>query len=735
MQISPPFLPARAVDESEDDWLDRCMAGGAAGDGAYPVSFNLAWHGGMHLKAPRDGASFEPVRAIADGTVVFRRDPSSPPAESLPEDHAQAYNGGWTDNGVVVIRHDTEIGDGSNASVTFFSIYMHLNAIDATVSTTVRGGRIFRKAEIGHAGQIYGSVDRRIHFEIVCNDDNLTKLVGRASGERSLDSDGRTDSVYGAMYVLLPAGTHVFAEKPLPNSAAAMTRPAPTPGHPHPAPVACGAVHATADEIVIALRTAAGEGVDGHRGSVFVQTYRLDGSTIGAEIEEANGEYDFYTRAKAISESYPSGARPAASAVYELLRFGRVIGSDSLVPADVPCWRQIRHDGSGVGWVNLNASRLRKFSDADFPQWRSWRLMDDSADRDSRCDSAAIRGWLDRDGDGTVRPHEASMRLADEQVAPKLARVICKFATEWDASRVDAQWTWLKTETPENPKPLSDEDFARLRAHLNALQFWPGGTGLPVLHWHFPPKEFVRQFRKCGWLTAGELVQLLPGDHPLSFNQMRTRLIAGVSGTTQTLPGGLNIALNLVCRKYVLESAIRRAHFWGQAAQETDQLQTVREYASGLAYENRPDLGNTGNGDGVRFRGRGVIQMTGRSNYARYGVYRGSNFTTEPNNLLLQTEAYAACDASTFYWVAEHTRDRVNGHWILDGLVGISRRADLRTFRLLTDAAAVRNDVSRVTRQVNRAELHLERRIRYFTYAYLDASDSIESFGHGNLRP
>ena len=115
-----------------------------------------------------------------------------------------------------------------------------------------------------------------------------------------------------------------------------MTRPAPAPGHPHPAPVALGAVDATADGIVIGLRTARCEGVNGHRGSVFVQTYWLDGSTIGAEIEEANGEYDFYTRAKAISESYPTGARPAASLVYELLCVGRVIGSDALVPADVP---------------------------------------------------------------------------------------------------------------------------------------------------------------------------------------------------------------------------------------------------------------------------------------------------------------------------------------------------------------------------------------------------------------
>ena len=706
MLISPPFLPTRTADESEDGWLDRCMAGGAPGAGAFPVSFNLGWHGGMHLKAPRDGASFEPVRAIADGTVVFRRDPSSPPAGTLPEDHAQAYNGGWTDNGVVVIRHDTEIGEGTDASVTFFSIYMHLNAIDAAVSTTVRGGRIFRKAEIGQAGQIYGGADRRIHFEIVCNDDNLTKLVGRASGERSLDSDGRTDSVYGTMYVLLPAGTHVFAEEPLPNSAAAMIRPAPSPGHPHPTPVAVRAIHATAADIVIALRAAGGEGVVGQRGSVFVQTCRPDGSTIGAEIEEANGEYDFYTRAKAISESYPAGGRPAASAVYELLRFGRVIGPDALVPADVPCWRQIRHDGFGVGWANLNASGLRKFSDADFPQWRRWRLIDDSADQDSRCDSAVIRGWLNSGRDGLIRPHEASRRLADDDVAPKLARAICKFATEWDISRVDAQWAWLKTETPENPRPLSEEDFGRLRAHLNALQFWPGGTGLPVPHWHFQPKEFVRQFRKCGWLAAHEMTQLPPRRYGA-----RGALTAIPWATAEHRFAGYTTDLNRAMRKYGIESATRQTHFLAQTYIETAMWATVEEY--GRAHQQRRRDGTPYWPARMMefygpFYGRGAMQLTWAGNYEAYGAYRAlppvaaaytysdSRITQtsmhhfadpgsgnaprrwapryDPGNIA--SNAFNACDSAGHYWVSKaiggsrHNINRVCDDGVTTNAVG-----------------------------------------------------------------
>ncbi|MBX3687350.1 MAG: hypothetical protein KF909_14515, partial [Rhodocyclaceae bacterium] len=489
MLISPPFLLPRNANENDADFVARCMPdtsvmvqGTPVPEGSFPVSFKLGWHGGRHLEAPVDanGAVLN-VRAIADGEIVYARRPTPRNANPSPAE-PRNYNPygdppAWTDDGCVIIRHATEIGaDAQNqpVQVSFMSIYMHLSELRGAAHQVAGGAQdraVYRKDEIGVAGMVYGT-DRQLHLEIICDDANLEALIGRRTGALNDSSDGRTDVLFGEMYFRLPAGTRFFARRP---------------GFSETTPTAAPAHTLQNVPIYVGLRYAGGDGAQGQRGDAWLTSYSEEGIALGDPINEADAEYDLYQAANDISDAYPANARPAPSAVYELLRFGRVIGPDALVPADVPHWREVRYPG-GQGWVNLNAAGVRKFSDADFPQWRAWQLIDDDIDGDSRCESAALSKLIEdpAGGDGRLARAELERRLQLPAVRMRLERAICKFPSEWDRASARARWGWLVGDAEFG---LEAGDFAELMAHVEALTFpWAGaGTGVGVTHWHWDP--------------------------------------------------------------------------------------------------------------------------------------------------------------------------------------------------------------------------------------------------------
>ena len=70
--------------------------------------------------------------------------------------------------------------------------------------------------------------------------------------------------------------------------------------------------------------------------------------------------------------------------------------------------------------------------------------------------------------------------------------------------------------------------------------------------------------------------------------------------------------------RFGINTPIRIVHFLSQVYQESGALRYTEEIASGKQYEGRKDLGNTSPGDGVKYKGRGLIQLTGKSNFKAY---------------------------------------------------------------------------------------------------------------------
>ena len=105
--------------------------------------------------------------------------------------------------------------------------------------------------------------------------------------------------------------------------------------------------------------------------------------------------------------------------------------------------------------------------------------------------------------------------------------------------------------------------------------------------------------------------------------------------------------LTITMVEFQIDTPKRQAAFLANLAHESGSLRYVEEIASGAAYEGRRDLGNTEPGDGVRFKGRGLPQITGRDNYRRCGRALGLDLLSSPE--LLEQPLHAA-RAGGWFW-------------------------------------------------------------------------------------
>ena len=119
----------------------------------------------------------------------------------------------------------------------------------------------------------------------------------------------------------------------------------------------------------------------------------------------------------------------------------------------------------------------------------------------------------------------------------------------------------------------------------------------------------------------------------------------------------------------IMDSKLRLCHFIAQLAHESGGFRYMEEIASGAAYENRRDLGNTQPGDGKRYKGRGPLQLTGRQNYREYGQAIGIYLEDHPDLAAIPSIGlHIACE----YW----KRKGLNALADADDLEGITRKVN-----------------------------------------------------------
>ena len=169
---------------------------------------------------------------------------------------------------------------------------------------------------------------------------------------------------------------------------------------------------------------------------------------------------------------------------------------------------------------------------------------------------------------------------------------------------------------------------------------------------------------------------------PLTY----TARLAYLAGRPPQMLGTLGAAAAKHIPEYgIASNASRLANFLGQGCHETEGFRYLREIwgptVAQKGYEGRKDLGNVYPGDGFRYMGRGVFQVTGRANYASMGQRIGIELEENPG--IVETPDIAMWTACE-YWKSRGLSDladtgqddtitrRING-----GTNGIDKRRAL----------------------------------------------------------
>lgn len=128
--------------------------------------------------------------------------------------------------------------------------------------------------------------------------------------------------------------------------------------------------------------------------------------------------------------------------------------------------------------------------------------------------------------------------------------------------------------------------------------------------------------------------------------------------------------LNADFTAYDTRYRLEMIHFIAQACHESGGWLYLNEIwgptAAQKRYEGRKDLGNVQQGDGYRYRGRGIFQLTGRDNYRRYGAALGVDLEADPD---LASQPALSATIACEYWKRANIKPKARA----DNIVAVTK--------------------------------------------------------------
>uniref|UniRef100_A4XNG6 Glycoside hydrolase, family 19 n=1 Tax=Ectopseudomonas mendocina (strain ymp) TaxID=399739 RepID=A4XNG6_ECTM1 len=273
--------------------------------------------------------------------------------------------------------------------------------------------------------------------------------------------------------------------------------------------------------------------------------------------------------------------------------------------------------------------------------------------------------------DNKLTPEEFKAALAKPWLAQQLSLLISQHESEWFWN--ESKWNQLDKlmeHTPEDPNP----QWLREKERIKTLSWWKELAGQPGIAadgmaWHFQPIGLVESFKNsssCCELSTDKFKAIF-GERSIfsAWNMPRDSKAFNIS-----IEEFVEL-INSGFKSYGFESCLHKAHFLAQCYHESDHFNTTIEYADGMDYDlaTHPITvcdtygadsrtcrrhhqimaeGNTTVGDGPKYKGRGLIQITWKSAYQAFSTYSGVDCVSNPE--IIGRNMNMAINASLWFW-------------------------------------------------------------------------------------
>ncbi|GKQ60566.1 hypothetical protein BWQ95_08895 [Aeromonas hydrophila] len=321
----------------------------------------------------------------------------------------------------------------------------------------------------------------------------------------------------------------------------------------------------------------------------------------------------------------------------------------------------LEKDAAKQEWVCVSSGKYVKKESVELLSQHDWLKIGfkkvDGSGSDGYLDPDAPPAFFtdlvksfDSDGNGELNSDEIQVALQNISNAEKLHKLIVKHPSEWYEKSSASSYLWLDKLMTKIGLPDFDQLVDHEKQRIDKLEWMQSAAKLKLdkAVWHFSPMKMVIKEEGFDWLiNVDEFV--------LKYKEMHMSFSAGTPALSSQSEKNLRKLIANI-NKYYANNSLYKANLYQIAYMLATARHETYHFVSGEYFSEKPEVGsvsyfdkydpiladtpkrrerailngNTVEGDGYKYRGRGCVHLTWKKNYQRAKDNIGIDFVNFP---------------------------------------------------------------------------------------------------------